>query len=83
MLLVRSLHWFLVVAVVYYGMILIELIMNVVRPPRNSGLTPRRRGLDLPPAAYMWRRFNHECRQLPMLALIILPIVRAMVAMPH
>jgi hypothetical protein len=83
LLLVRSLYWFLVVAVAYYGMILIEIMMNVVRPPRNSGLTLRRRGLALPPAAYMWRRFDHQCRQLPMLALIILPIVRAMVAMPR
>ncbi len=82
MLLVRSLHWFLVVAAAYYGMVLLAFMMNVVRPPRNSGLTPRR-GLDLPPAAYMWRRFTRQCRWPPMLALIVLPIVSVVVVAPH
>ena len=74
MLLVRSVHWLLVAAAVYYGMVLLAIMMHVVRPPRDSGLTPR--GLDLPPLAYMWRRFKHSCRQPPILALMLLPIVR-------
>jgi hypothetical protein len=74
MLLVRSVHWFLVVAAVYYGMVLLAIIMHVVRPPRDSGLTPR--GSNLPPPAYMWRRFKHSCRQPPILVLMLFPMVR-------
>jgi hypothetical protein len=83
MLLVRSLDWFVPVGAVYYALILLAILVNVVRPPRNSGLTPRRIGWELPPPAYMWRRFKRQCRQPPLLALMFLPIVRAVVAVPH
>lgn len=83
MLLIRSAHWFVAVVVVYYGMILLEIMMNVARPPRNSGLQPSRRGLNLPPAAYMWHRFKRQFQTRPqMLALIVLPILRALIATP-
>jgi hypothetical protein len=80
MLLMRSVSWLLIAAAVYYGMVLLAIMIHVVRPPRNSGLTPRRRGLDLPPPAYMWRRFKHRCRFPPILVLLFLPIVR--IALP-
>ena len=77
LLLVRSLHWFVIVAAVYYGLVVLLVLMNVVRPPRNSGLTPRRRGWNIPPAAYMWRRLKHQCRWLlPLICVIVLPLVR-------
>jgi hypothetical protein len=79
MLLVRSVAWLLTVAVIYYGMVLLLIMMHVLRPPRDSGLTPRRRGLDLPPAAYMWRRFKHSCRNPVLWVLVLLPILRIVV----
>jgi hypothetical protein len=82
-LLVRSLHWFLAVAGIYYGMILLLIAMNVVRPPRNSGLTPRPLGWELPPPQDMWRRFKHICRWPPIPILILLPIVRALIPIPN
>jgi hypothetical protein len=79
MLLVHSVAWFVIVLVTYYGMVLLAIIMHVVRPPRNSGLTARRRGLDLPPPAYMWRRFKHSCRNPVVQVLALLPILRILV----
>jgi hypothetical protein len=76
LLLVHSLHWFVIVAAVYSGLVLLLVLMDVVRPPRNSGLTPRRRGWKMPPAAYMWRRFKRQCRWPPLIFLIVLPVVR-------
>jgi|HubBroStandDraft_3_1064219.scaffolds.fasta_scaffold486492_2 hypothetical protein len=77
LLLVRSLDWFVIVAVVYYGLVVLLVLMNVARPPRNSGLRPRRRGWEIPPAPYIWRRFKHQCRWPPLIFLIGLPVVRA------
>jgi len=77
MLLVRSLPWFLVVGVVYYGLVLLDLVMDVCRPPRNSGLAPCRPGLNLPPTAYMWRRLLRWQGQPLVLIAITLPVVRA------
>jgi hypothetical protein len=78
LLLVRSLDWFVIVAAVYYGLVVLLALMNVFRPPRNSGLTPRRRGWSIPPAAYMWRRLKHQSRWPPLIFLIVivLPLVR-------
>jgi hypothetical protein len=79
MLVVHSVPWLLTVAVIYYGMVLLLIMMHVVRPPRDSGLTPRQRGLDLPPPAYMWRRFKHSCRNPVLWVLVLLPILRIVV----
>jgi hypothetical protein len=82
LMLVRSVHWFLVVVVAYCGLVLLEVIMNIARPPRDSGLASPRRRLELPAPAYMWRRFTRQCRQPSMLVLIALPVVRAVLAIP-
>lgn len=81
MLLVRSVTRLLSVAVIYYSMVLLAITMHVVRPPRNSGLTPRRRGLDLPSPAYMWRRFKRSAQNPPILVLLFLPLMRML--LPH
>jgi hypothetical protein len=67
MLLVRSFHWLLILAIVYWGMIVLEIIMNLARPLKsNWQLGPRRPGL-------------HLIR----LGMIALPIVKALVVRPH
>ena len=76
MLLVRADPWFLVIAAIYYGMLLLAIAMPVLRPPRDSGLTPSRRGLNLPSPAYMWCRFKNSCRNRMILGLFLLPVVR-------
>ena len=83
MLLVRQFRWFLLIAFFFYVTIAVEIMAHVVRPPRNSGLAARKGRLTLPPAAYMWHRFTRYCRQPALLALIVLPILRAIVAKPH
>lgn len=82
-LLVRSVDWFVAVAIVYYGMILLSSIMHVARPPRNSGLRPRPRRLLLPPPRYMWRRLKHQFREPLLLALVVAPIFRTLLTTPH
>jgi hypothetical protein len=79
MLLVPSVLWLLTVAVIYYGMVLLVIMMHVVRPPRDSGLAPRERGFELPPPAYMWRRFKRSCRNPVLWVLVLLPILRIVV----
>jgi hypothetical protein len=79
MLLVPSVLWLLTVAVIYYGMVLLLIMMDVVRPPRDSGLASCQRGLELPPPAYMWRRFKHSCRNPVLWVLALLPILRIVV----
>lgn len=74
MLLVRSAPWFAVVAVMYYGAVLMAIASHVARPPRESGLAGK--GLNLPPPAYMWRRFKRLSWHSPMLLLIFLPTLR-------
>jgi hypothetical protein len=91
MLLVRSLSWLFILAIVFWGLILLEIMMNLARPLNSSWQPgPRRRGLGLAPPAHMWRRFKGQCRRTRgalmwaiRLALIALPIVRAVVARPH
>jgi hypothetical protein len=78
MLVVHAVPWLLTIAVIYYGMVLLLIMMHVVRPPRDSGLTPER-GLDLPPPAYMWRRFKHSFRNPLLWVLVLLPILRIVV----
>jgi hypothetical protein len=82
-LLVRSPDWFVAVAIAYYGMILLAIMMHVVRPPRNSGSTPRRQTLRLPPARYMWDRLKHQGREPLLLVLVVSPILRTMLARHH
>lgn len=74
MLLVRSSPWFAIVSVIYYGTVLLAILMQVARPPRESGLA--RRGLNLPPPAYVWRRFKRLFRRPGVLMLLLLPLVR-------
>jgi hypothetical protein len=63
MLLVHSTSWFLMIAAVYYGMVLLAMAMIIVNPP------PR-------PFARVWRRFRNLLRKPPFLVLLILPILR-------
>jgi hypothetical protein len=91
MLLVRSLPWLLILAIFYWGLILLEIMMNLARPLNSSWQPgPRRLGLGLASPAHMWRRFRGQCRHAPgaimwsiRLALIALPIMKAVVARPH
>ena len=78
MLLVPSSSLLPVVAVVYYGVVLLAIVMHVARPPRDSGLAPQ--GLNLPPPAYLWRRFKRSARHPGVLMLLFLPIVRMVLA---
>ena len=57
MLLTRSASWFLIVTMAYYGLILLEVVMNLARP-LNSNWRPgqSRPGLQFAPRAHMWRR---------------------------
>lgn len=78
MLLVHSIRWFLILAVLYYGTILLEILMNLARPPRNSGLDR----WVLPQPSYMWQRFRAQWRRRwwwILYALTTLPIGKALV----
>jgi len=74
MLLVRSVPWLAIVAVIYCGTVLLAIALHVARPPRDSGLAQQ--GLNVPPPAYMWRRLKRLFRYPPMLVLFFLPIAR-------
>jgi hypothetical protein len=74
MLLVSSVPWLAIVAVIYYGTVLLAIVLDIGRPPRGSGLA--REGVNLPRSAYMWRRFKRLSRCLGVLTLFFLPIVR-------
>ena len=91
MLLTRSASWFLIVTVVYYGLILLEVVMNLARPlDSNRQPGPRRPGLQFAPPAHMWRRFKGQCRNAPgaimwlsRLGILALPIVKLLVVRPQ
>jgi hypothetical protein len=77
---VRSLPWFAAAAGVYYGMIVLTILLYVLRPRRDSGM--RKHGLmdSLPAFPDMWRRFKHSAGNPTVIALLVLPIVRIVVA---
>jgi hypothetical protein len=73
-LLIRSVPWLAIVAALYYGTLLLAIMLHVARPPRDSGLVQQ--GVNLPPPAYMWRRFKRLSRHPPILILFFLPIMK-------
>lgn len=91
MLLTRSASWFLIVAVAYYGLILLEVVMNLARPLNSNWRPgPSRPSLQFAPPAHMWRRFKGQCRHAPgarmwliRLGMIALPIVKLLVVRPQ
>jgi hypothetical protein len=90
-LLVHSIFWFLIVTVVYYGLILAEIIMNLARPLNSNWRPgPPRPGLQFAPPAHIWRRFKGQCRHAPgaamwliRLGMTALLIVRLLVVRPQ
>ena len=91
MLLTRSASWFLIVTVAYYGLILLEVVMNLARPLNSNWRPgPSRPGLQFAPPPHMWRRFKGQCRHalgarmwLIRLGMIALPIVKLVVVRPQ
>lgn len=86
MLLTRAASWFLIVTVVYYGLILLEVVMNLARPLNSNW----RLGLRFAPRAHMGRRLKGQCRHAPgarmwliRLGMIALPIVKLLVVRPR
>jgi hypothetical protein len=63
MLLVHSRSWFLMVAAVYYGMVLFVIATDIFNPPPRS-------------STCLWRRFINLRRKPPFLVLLILPLLR-------
>jgi hypothetical protein len=91
LLLTRSASWFLIVTVAYYGLILLEVVMNLARPLNSIWRPgPSRPGLQFAPPAHMWRRFKGQCRYaagatmwLIRLGMIALPVVKLLVVRPQ
>jgi hypothetical protein len=77
---VRSLTWFAVAAGIYYGMIVLAILLHVLRPRRGSGLAQCGVLDSLPPFPDVWRRFKHSGGNPVVVALLVLPIVRIVMA---
>jgi hypothetical protein len=81
----RSAGWFLIVTLAYYSLILLEILMNLARPPNGNWQPGPRR-----PNADIRSRFKGQCRHasgrrmwLIRLAMITLPLMKLLVFRPH
>ena len=77
---VRSRPWFAVAAGIYYGMIVLAILLCVMRPRRDSGLGAGGVMDSLPALPDMWHRLKHTGGNPTVIALLVLPIVRIVMA---
>jgi hypothetical protein len=90
-LLTRSASWFLILTAAYYGLIFLEIVMNLARPLNSNWRPgPFRPGVQFAPPAHMWRRLKGQCRHAPgrrmwliRLGMIALPLVKVLIVRPQ
>ena len=90
-LLNRSASWFLIVTAAYYGLIFLEVVMNLARPLNSNWKPgPFRPGVQFASPAHMWRRFKGQCRHavgrrmwLIRLGMAALPLVKVLIVKPQ
>jgi hypothetical protein len=86
-LLTRSASWFLILTAAYYGLIVLEVVMNLARPLNSNWRPgPLRPSVQFAPPAHMWRRLRGQCRHAPgrrmwliRLAMVALPLVKVLI----
>jgi hypothetical protein len=77
---VPSAPWLAVAAGIYYGMLALAILLYVVRPRRDSGLTQGGVMDSLPALPDMWSRFKQSGGNPAVVALLVLPVVRIVMA---